>query len=483
MTRFWKFCVVIACTGLVTMAMLACGNKQLEGTLQKIDSVSGQVTVKLKDGSVVDFNLKDVKPEAIVNAVGLPSLETGDAVVVERDKDKKVTALKTNTAELEGTIKALDNEKKTAAIVSDDNQILEVKVGDGAAFTALREGQWVTVKYNVVTIVGTVKPVKYSLVTEVTPLDSGNVSPSSGRFDKGTNLLLKATPRPNYEFIEWVGTASGTSNPLSVKMDSDKKVVASFKKIVYPVGANAEPLNGGTVSGGGTYDAGSQRSLTATPNPGYRFDRWGGSLTGAANPISFLLDGNKLVTAYFTKIHKLTTSSVPSDGGTINPVGGVYDAGTKVDLSLTPSFPYYPTTWTGADNNNVFPTKVTMDDDKHVTATFARSVEGPPRKASGVVYRDSLGRTPTIVSIKIQLNQFEWVQGEIIFQTPNTANTPVRAYIQDPAGNIVKDFGSIKQTNFNFMAAAAGQYTVVLQNESIWYASYNLTYSVWGKPQ
>ncbi len=53
---------------------------------------------------------------------------------------------------------------------------------------------------------------------------------------------------------------------------------------------------------GGTYNAGTMVTLTATPNSGYQFSGWSGDLSGSANPATITMNGNKNVTATFTEI-------------------------------------------------------------------------------------------------------------------------------------------------------------------------------------
>jgi uncharacterized repeat protein (TIGR02543 family) len=57
----------------------------------------------------------------------------------------------------------------------------------------------------------------------------------------------------------------------------------------------------GSVSGAdGFRAAGSTVQLAATPQAGYQFAGWSGSVSGVLNPISFVMDGPKSVTANFT---------------------------------------------------------------------------------------------------------------------------------------------------------------------------------------
>jgi hypothetical protein len=55
----------------------------------------------------------------------------------------------------------------------------------------------------------------------------GQIS-AAGSYTVGSNATLTATPASGYVFSEWTGDASGTSNPLTLTMNADKSVGASF---------------------------------------------------------------------------------------------------------------------------------------------------------------------------------------------------------------------------------------------------------------
>ena len=74
----------------------------------------------------------------------------------------------------------------------------------------------------------------YTLITSATQSGSGaiNVSPASnctgGKYTKGTSVHLTANPGSGYAFTNWSGGVSGSSNPLTVAMNSDKTISANF---------------------------------------------------------------------------------------------------------------------------------------------------------------------------------------------------------------------------------------------------------------
>lgn len=319
---------------------------------------------------------------------------------------------------------------------------------------------------------------EYRLSTSVVPSGGGTVSPSGGSF-KGT-VTLVASPSKYYTFKGWAGAASGNDNPLTVKMNSDKQIVAEFEKKTFNLSVETVPSGGGTVQPKtGTFEAGTQVKVTSTPAVGYRFDRWGGSITGTANQANILIDSEKAVIANFIKQYTLKLSSDPSEGGSITPGSGLYDAGTQVKLNPIPSFPYYPKNWIGADNNDIFPTTVTMNNDTSVAVIFARATESTLQTASGGIMAGTDKASP-ISSVPIQLNQYDWLQGEIVFKSQAT-NPPTIAYIQSPSGNKVKDLGRFTQKTFSFMAETSGTYTIVFENKSWYWANYNFDYTIWSK--
>ncbi len=71
----------------------------------------------------------------------------------------------------------------------------------------------------------------YSLT--ITAGSGGTTDPSPGTYthDEGTEVTIRAIPNSGYTFSGWSGGASGTTNPISIGMDSDKSITASFTKI------------------------------------------------------------------------------------------------------------------------------------------------------------------------------------------------------------------------------------------------------------
>ncbi|MDW7690875.1 T9SS type A sorting domain-containing protein [Flammeovirgaceae bacterium SG7u.111] len=66
----------------------------------------------------------------------------------------------------------------------------------------------------------------------VSASSNGNGSVSGGgTFDEGSVISLTAIPNSGYQFVGWSGNASGTSNPLSVTVNGNKSIAATFSAI------------------------------------------------------------------------------------------------------------------------------------------------------------------------------------------------------------------------------------------------------------
>ncbi|GAB4408083.1 MAG: hypothetical protein OHK0039_10990 [Bacteroidia bacterium] len=70
-------------------------------------------------------------------------------------------------------------------------------------------------------------PTQYTLTVNAVNGSVG-LSPTGGTYASGTVVSLTATPNSGYQFTGWSGDASGTSNPLSITMNSNKTVTANF---------------------------------------------------------------------------------------------------------------------------------------------------------------------------------------------------------------------------------------------------------------
>lgn len=147
--------------------------------------------------------------------------------------------------------------------------------------------------------------IQYRLTTQVTPAETGTLTPVSGMYNEGTEIELKATPNEEYIFTNWTGDASGNVNPLTIIMLEDKNITAVFEKVKYSltidiVGegiVNQEIVLAKTSST--DYESGKTVQLTAVPDDEWEFEEWSGDYTGTENPIQITIDKAMSIVATF----------------------------------------------------------------------------------------------------------------------------------------------------------------------------------------
>lgn len=102
---------------------------------------------------------------------------------------------------------------------------------------------------------------------------------------------------------------------------------------------------------------------------------------------------------------------------------------------------------------------------KEITA-----LKNPPLTAGQPVISKGTLAPFSLVSIPIELQPYEQVQGEFIADVWD-----MTYYILDPTGKIVQDFGKVLQTNFRFTTETNGRFTLVIRNH---YSNATITYTV-----
>ena len=112
----------------------------------------------------------------------------------------------------------------------------------------------------------------------------------------------------------------------------------------YTATVTASPAEGGTVTGGGTYNTGTTVTLNASANAGYAFDGWYENNTriSSSNNFSFIISTNRTIEGRFSqagRTYNLTLSASPSAGGTVSG-GGSYQSGTNATAIATPNSGY-----------------------------------------------------------------------------------------------------------------------------------------------
>ena len=189
-------------------------------------------------------------------------------------------------------------------------------------------------------------------VDNITIVEGENNSTGSGNFNHGESCTVTATPNTGYNFVNWTenGTAVSSNASYTFIVTSNRDLVANFSREQpsYTVTATANPTNGGTVSGGGTFDQGQSCTLTATANTGYTFTNWtkNGTQVSTNATYTFTVTESADYVANFTlNSYAVAATANPTAGGTITGAGS-YNYGATATLIATANEGYTFTNWT-----------------------------------------------------------------------------------------------------------------------------------------
>ena len=181
---------------------------------------------------------------------------------------------------------------------------------------------------------------------------NGGTATGGGVIEQGQNCTVHATANSGYAFVNWTenGSQVSTNANYSFTVTGDRTLVANFELIpTYTITTSASPSNGGTATGGGTYQQGQTCTVHATASSGYSFTNWteNGSQVSTNADYSFTVNANRDLVANFELIptYTITTSSSPSNGGTATG-GGTYQQGQTCSVHATASSGYSFANWT-----------------------------------------------------------------------------------------------------------------------------------------
>lgn len=126
--------------------------------------------------------------------------------------------------------------------------------------------------------------VGYSLTVQFSGGGSVSVSPNETIFEPGSSVTLTAIPARPDLYLSWAGDAMGSQNPLTLTMDTNKTVVATFRP-GYTLQVLANGFGTVTVTPlKQQYAPGEVVQLVATPERWRAFSHWQDGVT--ANPRS-----------------------------------------------------------------------------------------------------------------------------------------------------------------------------------------------------
>ena len=208
-------------------------------------------------------------------------------------------------------------------------------------------------------------PNQYELSIISNNSSQGNVS-GSGSYNYLSEQTISANANYGYHFDHW--NDGNTDNPRTVTVTGDATYTAYFALNQYTITVNCNNTSQGYVSGGGSYDYLSERTLTATAFYGYHFAHWNDGNTSSQRTITLTQDTT--FTAFFeVNQYSLTLYSNDESLGTVSG-GGIFNYLDTAIISASVIAPHHHfVRWSDGYTDN--PRRCVITGNKTLYATFA----------------------------------------------------------------------------------------------------------------
>ncbi len=216
----------------------------------------------------------------------------------------------------------------------------------------------------------------YTMTTNVNGNGSVSKNPDQQYYTNGSNVTLTANAGANSVFTGWSGDATGTTNPLSVSMNSDKNITANFTIRTYTLTASAGANGSISPAGVTTVNHGASQTYTMTPATGYHVANVlvDGASVGAVSSYTFsnVTAAHTISVSFAINTYTVTTTATSNGTISLSPNQASYNHGSTVTVTATPNSGYTFANWTGSLSGSVNPATLTMDSNKTIGAVFAQ---------------------------------------------------------------------------------------------------------------
>jgi uncharacterized protein YjdB len=367
-------------------------------TVQDISLEAGEQVMRMAI-DIGDFNFSSmafaytgtaIDPTAIILSPDMAELELGA------------------TVELAATVLPAEATNKNVSWSSSNASI--ASVNSSGVVTGISEGKATITATTVLggfsdTCAITVLPGNSMYILTVNTEGNGSVtmSPEGGVYLSGTTVLLTAVPDSGNLFSEWGGGASGTNPSVSVTMDGNKTVSASFIANIPGCGGVTPVDIPFSFEGAGEYCWEASGNIEYINSWNLDFLEVNGvdCTNDWINDIPPDQDGNYSIhfvssvawghieiagttTTTEPRLYTLATSVTGNGFLLVNPSAESYEAGSEVEITAIPGDGYYLESWGGDIIETTETIKLTMDADISLNAIFMESAVAVCEKAGSI---------------------------------------------------------------------------------------------------
>lgn len=250
-------------------------------------------------------------------------------------------------------------------------------------------------------------------------------------FDEAVYRVEAHSQSSSYQFSHW--SDGSTENPREITIYEDTELKPYYKPILCKAEVRSSNNDWGTVQGGGSVRYGSQITIKAIPNSGYRFVSWSDGST--ENMRQCTVTSDIALTAVF-EIKMFTVNLTATRGGTVTG-GGAYPYGSEVTVEAIPEERYEFYSWSDGDINPI--KQFTLTEDIELTAEFKGPVYiGSSDNLKGTVIGQGEHDKGTEITIEALPNEgyefYSWSDGNIENPRTLTVTQETTALFSDISG-------------------------------------------------
>lgn len=184
-----------------------------------------------------------------------------------------------------------------------------------------------------------------------------------GDYVDGSPIELTASPNKNYEFAAWMSGGNTVAETATIlfNISQDTNLTAVFEARKFKIRVLSDNADWGSVSGEGSFEFGTEVTVTASPEKGYKFVTWNENSAEVSKEVAyrFTVEKDRTLVAVFEENTanedlEAHTWSIRSENGTlmVNGLDGdlytVYDlngrmmhqtrcSGAEIRLAVTPN--------------------------------------------------------------------------------------------------------------------------------------------------
>ncbi|MCL2413808.1 MAG: InlB B-repeat-containing protein [Bacteroidales bacterium] len=201
---------------------------------------------------------------------------------------------------------------------------------------------------------------RYFVNLVVNPVGGGTVV-GDGYYTQDSTVIIVATPSIGYDFVGWTNGSDTVTTDLAYTFNAIENVtfVANFMLQKCTILVSANPLEGGSVTGGGVYSYGDNVTVMATVNEGYTFASWtifGAQVSTDPNYTFIAFEDINLVANFDTVTYPVVFNVVGGNGtitATINgssiTSGNLFNRGSRIVFTALSQSGYIVKEWTFND--------------------------------------------------------------------------------------------------------------------------------------